>query len=524
MAMSPEATKAMILEILQSLLRSWWRIVAALSLGLGAASVLLLHIPKVYESQCTIAVTPPRLPGMPQMFVDDTAQRLATLREEVLSKPYLKTLIEELSVTVPGYELPQDPRDMDRAITRMRRSLRTKVRAKGRLFTLSFTHENPRVASAVLNTLSDLYIQKNTTYRIKEVDKTRAQWQRLAGEKRDRLTARRQEINSFRQANLNALPESLNKNQLVLSQSQRELDNTLEQIVRAEDQLVQLRAQRDAGRTISTGIAVTQEIDDPCAARERELRTELASLEQRYSDKYPAVRNKRAELENFIASCQPPPPVSSEGVVADVQTKVSPIETDILLKEGEVSRLKNRKAKLEADIARTLAWINQTNQNRLQLDILTAGIGELEKEVAEYEKRASAAETTGELEEENQGEQFQVIEAAAVPRNPISPKPFMIYFIGLAAGIGLFVGPLVIGRLLTPMVGSEATLRELSDGPFVFSIPRIPTAATMRMEYWRRVRNLVFAAASLTFLAGSLAYAYTDGRLLQKLMDLTPMG
>src|SRR5262245_33415296 len=85
------------LEVADRLMRSWWTVVAGLCLGLSGALVALHYLPKTYEATTKILVTPPKLP---QEFVkttvnDDTALRIAALREAVLSRPYLETLIKK---------------------------------------------------------------------------------------------------------------------------------------------------------------------------------------------------------------------------------------------------------------------------------------------------------------------------------------------------------------------------------------------------------------------------------------------
>ena len=523
MAMTPEATKALVLEVLQRILRSWWTVVAAVCIGIGGASIALEYIPKVYKARCTIFIAPPKIAKMPLQVQDDIGMRLAALEEEVLSPRYLKPLIEELALEIPSYEAPQTERELDREMNRIRRGLRASVKPKARLFALAFENSDARVAAAVVNHLSDRFIEENITYRVNETSKQRGVYAKLADDDRKVLNERRREINRFRQRHINALQESFARNQQLLQARQRDLDLNQVNLDRARDGLLTLEAQAEVVTPGAPQVVLPtpSSVNDPSAQRLAQLQQELSQLKLSYFEGHPDVERKQRELDEFLATYKPAvavvDPSDEEG---ESSAQLSPMQLQVAEARREIERLQTARTKIETDIATYRRWIAETPENQLQLDELRIGINDLEKKVLEYERAKRAAEDAEFLENERKGERFEVVERAEVPRAPVSPKPLMIYGFGVLAGLGLFVGPMVLHRILVPVIGSESSLREIADTPIVFSIPRIPTTESMRVDYWRRIRNVAFAGASFVVLGVALAFAKTDGKLIEYVTNL----
>jgi hypothetical protein len=107
------------------------------------------------------------------------------------------------------------------------------------------------------------------------------------------------------------------------------------------------------------------------------------------------------------------------------------------------------------------------------------------------------------MEQDEQGVQFAILDPAVVPDKPASPNRLRIFFGGLAMSIGMALGAVVMSeRLDTSFHGVDA-LREFTRLPILASIPRIVTAR----ESWRRRYRLLLgfslAAVGLLFVVGA---------------------
>jgi len=96
--MTEASGMALVLEVADRLIRSWWTAVAGICLGLAGALIALHFMPRTYVAATKILVVPPKIP---QEFVkstvnDDFAVRIAALKDAVLSRNYMTKLIDKL--------------------------------------------------------------------------------------------------------------------------------------------------------------------------------------------------------------------------------------------------------------------------------------------------------------------------------------------------------------------------------------------------------------------------------------------
>jgi hypothetical protein len=78
-------------------------------------------------------------------------------------------------------------------------------------------------------------------------------------------------------------------------------------------------------------------------------------------------------------------------------------------------------------------------------------------------------------------------------------------------GLALFVGPIPLRRVLSPVIGSESGLRALSEVPVLVSIPRIITERGAALARRRLVRNVSLSLLSSATLTAVIAFFGTTG-------------
>lgn len=510
MAMSPEATKALILDLIQRILKSWWTVIAGASIGLAVAMVALNYVPRIYEARCVIFVAPQKLP---KDFItlsggDDMGFRLNALESAVLSRNYLVDLIDELDRVAPNYERPQTEEQMERAVKGLQRRVEVLVRRSARTFHLTFQDEDPLVAATVVNTLAQRFINENVNYDERNISGNLATLEKLADAARQELQSREEAISRFRAAHVMALTASMPGNLKQLEQKEKEWDANQRSIERLGDQLSQLRAQRDQASFDSSVVVPSVAPIDAPTARLQQLRSELSALKLKYSAQHPEVSKKQFELDQFLETYSSSSGIDESGNPLDAT--LSPIDAQIASQQREIARLEASQVKLKSEMATLNARVNQTPQNELKLQDMMRGMDPLRKRFDGTQAMVEGAKAAQLAIGAQQGEQFEVTEEAKVPRIPVQPKPMMIYGMGIIAGLVLFVAPMLIKRLLTPVITSEAALKEFARTPILFSIPRIPTTEGMRAEYWRRVKNIAFSGLSIVVLVLAGLFAFTD--------------
>ena len=156
-------------EYLDILRRRKWLIVFSFLLILFAAMVYCVLVPDQYESRTKILIIPPAVAeGMVRSTVNlSTRDRLAAIEQDILGRPTLLGVIQEVGISRLGFKGMSEDDMVDKM---RRRDLRTNDHETEpdrnvNTFVLSFLHENPKVAQEVASSLSSLFIGENIKLR-----------------------------------------------------------------------------------------------------------------------------------------------------------------------------------------------------------------------------------------------------------------------------------------------------------------------------------------------------------------------
>ncbi len=500
--MSQDSGKALAWELIDSVMHSWWTIVAGLCFGLAGALIALHFIPRVYLAEARMRVSPAK---MPTEFAratasEDFARRLVTLRELVFGEKFLTRILSK------HYGIsPTDANSRDRAIRWVRSRIEVDAAPRDGLFTLAFQDDDPQRAATVANALVGLCIEENARSRSEsatlvaetlEVELTDV---RVNHDRAKR--ALREYLTSFGAMTEGALEENRRRRETA---EERLAENT-------ERQLRQRKTLAELQETLSESSGELSGSDlealgvDPYEQQLARLEGELKNLLIDYTEKHPDVDKKRREIAALKVRrvTQPDPIEDAPGRAAPPK---SPLAKRFEGERAELARMEHDAAKLRAEIAKYDSRITVTPERQGRLDELKGEAERYERRVTELENSLARARSGQELEERQQGEQLEVVELAQVPRRASQPQPVKVLLVGLVAGLALFVGPIPARRFLNPMVASEAGLRAISDLPVLVSIPRVATQETTNFGRHERMRNFGLSLAFAAVLAVILVY------------------
>jgi polysaccharide chain length determinant protein (PEP-CTERM system associated) len=505
--MSGSSGLAPVLESIDRLWRSWWTVVAGLCLGLAGSLIALHVLPKTYEATTKILVAPQKIPQeyVKNTINDDTALRIAALKDAVLSRPYMMTLIDRAYGHRASEAETQQLFDAIRS--RVEVSVERFTGERTGMFAIKFRDNNAQRAAQFVNDLAELYIEENSKYRSGRAQETTSTIEQLAQDVRQQLEAKEKIIATFRSEHLYELPERSDANLRLLEARQHDLDANTKSLQSAQERLQILQSQSPAGGITPTysGSAPT----DSYSMRLAQLQRELAALKARYYDNHPEVRAKSRELDDFIASASGS---ASSGANADpahaASPPMTPLERDIHTQISEINNLQGEQKRIRSDIALYSARIERAPQVQQQLEERTKGYDVLQQQYRDYQSKVESARGAQTIEEAQKGEQFEVIERAIPPALPVQPIPLVVVGLGITLGLLLFAGPVVALGLLRPTVDSEELLRLFVKVPVLVTIPRLQTDAMRRRTIVERARNVVLSSVSVVVLAAVLIVMY----------------
>jgi polysaccharide chain length determinant protein (PEP-CTERM system associated) len=485
------------LEVVDGVLRSWWTIVAGLALGAAAALVSLHFLPKIYEATTKIYVASGTLPDnlVPTTVSDDMRMRMTALQEAVLSRPYLERIVGE------HYQPAPEGPALDSMIASIRGRVLVDV-ARG-FFSITYRDNDPERAARVANELAQLYIDENAEFRATRAGEATETLEALAEGVLAELSAKEQAILEYKMKHPFETEANRDTNIRMREVLQREQETLKVTLAIEEEKLRSLKGQL-ARASSPESVPLPEVIDDPATLTLARLQRELADLRSAYTETHPAVRAKVRELEDFQRS-----QIGAATAHVDGSQPVTPAVARLRLQieeqERALERLLSQQEKKRAEIARYDARIEATPIVEARLAELGKGLDILLQQYRDYQTKAEAAKGAQKMEEGRKGVQFEIIERARAASVPVRPvKPFVF---GGHVGIGLllFVGPLVVRRLLNPVILSQTALRGFSDVPLLVAIPALPTPDVAREARRRRVQNLGISTLALAALVAAVA-------------------
>ncbi len=245
-----------------------------------------------------------------------------------------------------------------------------------------------------------------------------------------------------------------------------------------------------------------------------DLRLELEDLLLRYSESHPNVVAKKRQIEEFLArqgdrgpvgDPEAPTPEAPAGDVLDMQWSLQ-----LRAAQRELDELRSQEQTLRGQIATYQRRIASTPVVEAEIQDRSRGVEALRQRYEKLQRDILQAKGAQEVEERQKGHSFKVVDAAGAPAMQIFPNPPLVLVVALVAGLALFVGPAIFRRLVSPLVSSEAGLRQLSQVPVLVAIPSIPSPTRHRQARRRFMKNFGLSVVSLTLLAGVVALHYFD--------------
>src|SRR5262245_43276289 len=142
--------------------RKWWIIIATTALVVATA-IVAFRLPNLYHSQTVILVDPQKVPDsfVPATANITIADRLSTIRQEVMSPTRLKAMLDQTGL----YAKERAAGRGDAVVQKLQKSIQLEVVDAGgsRLsaFQIGFTGATPEEAALIPNKLADMVIEKN---------------------------------------------------------------------------------------------------------------------------------------------------------------------------------------------------------------------------------------------------------------------------------------------------------------------------------------------------------------------------
>ena len=518
-------------DILRIFQRRYWLLLVPFAVVSAVTAVVARRLPNVFVAQSTIVVVPPQVP---ESFVRTTVNvrlegRLNAIAQQVLSRTRLEKIIDDLNL----YPVQRRSGLMEDVVATMRRSIDTKV-VKGDAFTVSFQGDDPKTVQKVTQRVASLFIEQNLRDRAGLAEGTNQFLEVQLEDARRQLQDQEKKLQAYRERNAGQLPSQLQANLQSLAGVQMQLSSTLESRNRDRDQRLQLQQSlKDAEADVAAAADAapsdsaprTPATADPAAAigspaqQLAAAKEALKVLELKYQPDFPSVtRMKRLiealqqkvdadELTRPVSTATTgTPPVSAAEVarqrkVSDLQAQIDQIDKRIAANQAEEQRLRALAAEYQQKI-------DGVPERESEMTELTRDYGVLQSTYANLLQKKEEANISANVEKQQIGEQFNIVDEAQVPERPISPNRPAITFGGMAAGLGIGLALIVLLEYRATGFQTDDDVTRLLALPVLAVVPFMESEKEHRnATRWRWIADVGCGATVVSCLA-VLAYTF----------------
>ena len=501
--------------------RKWW-ILGPLFFGWLLVFASAWILPAQYTSESVILVEQPKVPKSyvePNVEVD-MAERVQSMTQQVLSRTRLLGLIDRLHLYQTYANSPDDQ------VAKMRSDISMElVQApatggkQGDLIAFKIAYEapNPQAAQQVNASLASFFVDENVRASQEQSESTTHFLESQVRAASQALADQEAKLRAFEAQHQGSLPQQLQSNIQILTGIQSQLQAAMAARERALQQQTYLNSVLNQYQAMGTeGLAgAPASLDQQLEA----ARVQLADLRARYTDDHPDIKKLKDSIagleklkkdmgaeakENLETNSATPSQIQQLTPLMQVQSQLKANKQELQTKEVEIQRLQAAAQEysqrlgltpaVEAEMSDIMRDYNQTKRDYAEL---------LAK------KQESALATN--LQRQQQGEQFRIIDPPSLPDKPSFPDRFKFSLAALAVGLVLAV---VFGagfEFLDDRIRNEQDLAEATSLPIIVEIPALPTPAEIRAARWRPWIAAAATVLVVLLIPSGIVYAYFWG-------------
>lgn len=465
------------IHTLLSAIRYRYRLIIFVAVALLAAGVTyVMSMPDVYQSSTQILVNPQRISDkyVNSIATMDASERLNTLSQQILSSSRLETIMDELHL----FSNLREKVSRDELITRMRKNIGIELKHNSEglsAFTLSYTGDSAQEVADVANRLAASFISWNLQDREQEAKGTTTFLSNELATTKSQLDDLEEQLRSYKMKHLGQLPDQLDANMQTLSRLQVELQANTEAQSRLDREALLTSSLPDTSTTHAP--ATPSSIRQKLTADKNAAQADLVELHKHYTDSFPDVGRKEAEIRSLDAqiAALPSDPISSAA------TETVTANPRLQLIRRDRARLQEEQRKIQGSIGLYQSRIDSAPVREQEISQLLRDYGTARDHYRALLEKTYSAQMAAQLEQEQQGGNFTMLDKARVPEAPIGPKriPLLLgaFFFAIAAGIGVAL----LAETLDNTVKSEAELRDcLPDIPLLGTTPGMQTVPIIR--------------------------------------------
>jgi polysaccharide biosynthesis transport protein len=446
----------------------------------AAGIVLAYKLPAIYRAEARLLIESPQIPDeLAASTVRTTATEiLLAIQQRLLARSNLLDLSRQFGIHADKpLMLPDEiAEDMLNRIVFTLPQLRT-TQTTG-IVVVSFDSPDPAQSAAVTNALVSQILEQNVAVRTEASGDTLEFFQQEVRRLSEDMAEQNALILEFKQANRDALPESLDYRRTRQASQQ-------ERLLQVDRELAGLRDRRQRLTDLydRTGrMSGTLETMTPEQTRLETLRQELASALVIYSPANPRVKALQTQVEALERA------VAEQLGSSESGTTLTSFDLQMADIDGQIDFLAQQKELLERELEAINVSLEATPRNAIALGALESDYENMRVQHSQAVASLAEARMGDRIEVTARGQRISVIQPASEPSSPAAPNRKLVAAAGLGTGVVLAAALVFLLELLNKSVRRPVELvNALGISPFA-TVPYMETRADL---FRRRVKIVV---------------------------------
>lgn len=441
--MEDQETKLLsVSDILAIAKRRFWWIAVPVVLGpmIGLGSTLLLK--KVYTSDAFVLIEQPKVPDkyVTSVLDDQKNARLSTMRDQILSRSRLEPVIQK-------YGLDRGSRggSIEALVENLRNTIKvTPLRTEGTGplsgFYISVNAGRPDVARGICSDVLSMFIVESSHIRQRQAEDTTEFLSGQLAESKKKLDQDDAALAAFKQQYMGQLPSDETRNLQMLTSIGTQLDVVSQALAQAEQQKIfqesliaqQLTAHSSSGVPASTRDEIEIEL--------AKLQAQERDLQARYTSDHPDVIKLHSQIADLQAQLRENRKTIASGsteIVGPNSPELDRMRLTLHMTEATIREKRQEQARLQQQMQSFQGKIQLSPSVEEKYKILTRDYESSLQFYKELLGKKTQSEMSTNLERQQEGEQFKVMDQPSLPAAPSWPKRTQFALAGLGAGFTL---------------------------------------------------------------------------------------
>ena len=496
-----------------------WLIIIPFCLSMIIGIYLAITLPKIYKSSSLISISPQRVPDdyVRPIVEADISSRINTISQEIMSRTNLKKIIEKFNL-FSGSNF--DHLFMEDKIEIMRARMEVELNRAGRnflnAFTISYSGPDPNTVMRVTNALANNFITENIRTREAHAIGTSDFLDDELRTMKKRLEEVEGQLRDYRKRNMGELPEQLESNLRILDTLQKQLSESAERLRDEKNRLViienEIKARKESIAAGSPG-----ESEDGGAVSLLQLKNQLANLQASYTEQHPDVIRLKAKIADLEAKIKAGDIDTIEGsdsnstATGDALLASTVLGNHIRMKnviKMEIRDVQEDIRRLKNQIKIYQQRIERTPKREEELMSLKRDYENIQGTYNSLLNRQLEAEIAVNMEKQQKGEKFRIIDSAVLPHKPDSPDMMKLFMIVVAGGLGVGCGLVYLLDYLDTSLKQPERFDSDLGVAVLATIPRVYQKKDFRLKRLNQVLTVVSLVAAACLFGGFALLAF----------------